>query len=336
MAAILPPRGACFRTPPNLSSTFRPGSILTHIRCRVCPLRFLRACPIGPLSEQLADAAATAYGAPSAAYVAPAPGTQILLPLVCGLVRPGRRRDPDAHLFRARARRRARRPCRYRSPRSRRDRQLPTSLLSPIPTIRTAGCSPKTICWPSPRRSARAVACSWSTRPSWMSGRAARASLRRLAAATSWCCARSANSSGSPGCGSALRWPRRRLPRGLSALLGPWAVSGPALAVGAAALADRDWIEETRRGLAEAAARLDAILNGAGLDIVGGTTLFRLTRTRRGQRIVPSSRPRRHSDARFPRSRHVAALWPAGRRAGLAALADCDGRVSRQPLGFER
>src|SRR6202166_1975010 len=37
----------------------------------------------------LAAIAATAYGAPSAAHVVPAPGTQILLPLVAGLVRPG-------------------------------------------------------------------------------------------------------------------------------------------------------------------------------------------------------------------------------------------------------
>ena len=34
----------------------------------------------------------------------------------------------------------------------------------------------------------------------------------------------------------------------LSALLGPWAVSGPALAVGAAALVDEAWIEITRHG----------------------------------------------------------------------------------------
>ncbi len=66
----------------------------------------------------------------------------------------------------------------------------------------------------------------------------------------------------------------------LSALLGPWAVSGPALAVGAKALADRPGSKQTRRRLAKAAARLDAILTEAGLDIVGGTTLFRLVRTR--------------------------------------------------------
>jgi cobalamin biosynthetic protein CobC len=65
----------------------------------------------------------------------------------------------------------------------------------------------------------------------------------------------------------------------VSALLGPWAVSGPALAIGAQALADAAWIDATRTRLAEAAKRLDAVLVGAGLDIVGGTTLFRLAQS---------------------------------------------------------
>src|ERR1700744_5828411 len=39
---------------------------------------------------QLAAVAAAGYGAPSPGHVVVAPGTQILLPLVCGLVRPGR------------------------------------------------------------------------------------------------------------------------------------------------------------------------------------------------------------------------------------------------------
>jgi cobalamin biosynthetic protein CobC len=65
----------------------------------------------------------------------------------------------------------------------------------------------------------------------------------------------------------------------LRAALGPWAVSGPALAVGAKALADTAWIERTRRRLARAARRLDAILERAGLEIVGGTSLFRLVQT---------------------------------------------------------
>ena len=69
------------------------------------------------------------------------------------------------------------------------------------------------------------------------------------------------------------------------ARLGPWAVSGPALAVGAKALADLTWIERTRSRLTKAAARLDAVLAGSGLDIVGGTTLFRLARTPAAQRF---------------------------------------------------
>ena len=65
----------------------------------------------------------------------------------------------------------------------------------------------------------------------------------------------------------------------LAAMLGPWAVSGPALAVGAKALADAAWIDQTRRELAQQAQKLDAVLISANLDIVGGTSLFRLARS---------------------------------------------------------
>jgi cobalamin biosynthesis protein CobC len=77
--------------------------------------------------------------------------------------------------------------------------------------------------------------------------------------------------------GFALTAPR--LARGLAAVLGPWPVSGPSLAVGAKALADTAWIERTRKSLAKAATSLDAILSAAGLEIVGGTDLFRLVRS---------------------------------------------------------
>ncbi|MGZ2259137.1 threonine-phosphate decarboxylase [Roseobacter sp. A03A-229] len=58
--------------------------------------------------------------------------------------------------------------------------------------------------------------------------------------------------------------------------LGPWAVSGPALHIGAAALSDADWARETRARLAEDAAHLDALMQIAGARVLGGTTLFRL------------------------------------------------------------
>jgi cobalamin biosynthetic protein CobC len=65
--------------------------------------------------------------------------------------------------------------------------------------------------------------------------------------------------------------------RALSTRLGPWAVSGPALAVMGQAYADTAWIAQTRGDLDVAAADLDHVLERAGLRVVGGTSLFRLT-----------------------------------------------------------
>jgi cobalamin biosynthesis protein CobC len=65
----------------------------------------------------------------------------------------------------------------------------------------------------------------------------------------------------------------------LRARLGPWAVSGPALHIGRDALADLAWQEEARRHLAKRAAALDALLGENGLDIAGGTGLYRFLRT---------------------------------------------------------
>lgn len=65
----------------------------------------------------------------------------------------------------------------------------------------------------------------------------------------------------------------------LRATLGPWAVSGPALVAGAAALADGAWANAMRDTLASEAARLDRMLTDARLEIIGGTSLFRLART---------------------------------------------------------
>ncbi|HEX4555245.1 MAG TPA: threonine-phosphate decarboxylase CobD [Xanthobacteraceae bacterium] len=69
------------------------------------------------------------------------------------------------------------------------------------------------------------------------------------------------------------------LARHLRAALGPWAVSGPAIAIGELALADGAWNETTQVRLAATASRLDEVLSGAGLEVAGGTSLFRLVRT---------------------------------------------------------
>ncbi len=63
---------------------------------------------------------------------------------------------------------------------------------------------------------------------------------------------------------------------GLARMLGPWPVSGPALALGTAALADRAWADRARQRLARDAARLDRMMRSTGAGLVGGTTLFRL------------------------------------------------------------
>src|SRR5438132_1333037 len=67
----------------------------------------------------------------------------------------------------------------------------------------------------------------------------------------------------------------------LKAWLGPWAVSGAAIAVGHAALSDHAWSRTTRESLRKSGQRLDRVLSDcAALEIVGGTSLFRLARSR--------------------------------------------------------
>ena len=53
---------------------------------------------------------------------------------------------------------------------------------------------------------------------------------------------------------------------------------GPAIEIGRAALADREWRDRAIGRLAGGAARLDFMLRHAGFEIVGGTLLFRLAR----------------------------------------------------------
>lgn len=61
----------------------------------------------------------------------------------------------------------------------------------------------------------------------------------------------------------------------LETQFGPWAVAGPAMEYGIRALADIGWQDAMRASLAEAAARLDALFGSFGVRVVGGTTLFR-------------------------------------------------------------
>lgn len=64
----------------------------------------------------------------------------------------------------------------------------------------------------------------------------------------------------------------------LRQLLGDWPVSVDALRAGLAAYADNEWAQRMRARLSSSAQRLDKLLVGGGMNIAGGTSLYRLAR----------------------------------------------------------
>ncbi|HTV69149.1 MAG TPA: threonine-phosphate decarboxylase CobD [Rhizobiaceae bacterium] len=71
---------------------------------------------------------------------------------------------------------------------------------------------------------------------------------------------------------------RKDIAARLETQLGPWAVSGSALEYGIRALSDLVWQETMGQRLAGEATALDNLLAGFGLEIVGGTHLYRFVR----------------------------------------------------------
>ena len=59
---------------------------------------------------------------------------------------------------------------------------------------------------------------------------------------------------------------------------GPWAVSGPALAIGTMALDDTAWQQMTRDALHTRLRRFDLAMRERGIHVLGGTGLFRLAK----------------------------------------------------------
>lgn len=96
---------------------------------------------------------------------------------------------------------------------------------------------------------------------------------------------------------------------------GPWPVSGPALAAGRTALADRAWAEATRARLADEARRLDRMAAAAGWQLEGGTDLFRLYDT-------PDAAQARDSLARAHVWSRIFPWSPRWIRLGLPGSAD--------------
>ncbi len=226
----------------------------------------------------LAAVAARAYGAPSAAYVVPAPGAQILLPLVAALVRPGRAAvlEPTYPEFARTAALAGHRVKAVREIGDAGDADLVIVANPNNPDGRLRATDALIALAEKLRRRSGVLVVDEAFMDVGPPGASLAAEVWRDNVVVLRSFGKFYGLAGLR-LGFALTAPV--MAARLSAALGPWAVSGPALAVGAKALADAGWIEKTRKRLAKAAKRLDAILIGSGLDIVGGTSLFRLART---------------------------------------------------------
>jgi len=108
----------------------------------------------------------------------------------------------------------------------------------------------------------------------------------------------------------------------LERALGPWPVPGPMLHVAARAFADETWIARTRDRLAKAAARLDRLAVRARLQLVGGTTLFRLYESARAPALFDTLAASGVYVRRF-------ADRPSWLRLGLPPTADAERRLAR-------
>jgi len=242
------------------------------------PAELFARLPDTAATAHLAAAAATSYGAPSAAHVVPAPGTQILLPLVAGLVRPGRAAilSPTYNEHARAARLTGHSVIETRESAALGDADLVIVTNPNSPDGRFIE-----------REALLALATKLRARggvlvvdeafmevgpPGFsLAGDVGRGNLIVLRSFGKFF--------GLAGIRLGFALLDQPSAVRLAAMLGPWAVSGPALAIGTAALADTAWIEATRHRLVAASGRLDGILIGAGLGIPGGTALFRLVRT---------------------------------------------------------
>ena len=250
---------------------------------RLAPDLFTRL-PEQAAFDRLASVAARAYGAPSADCVVPAPGTQILLPQVAGLVRPGRAAvlgPTYAEHIRAAARA-GHRVEEVADLAGLRNVDLAVVVNPNNPDGRIIPREALLACARGPSAPGLLVVdeAFMDVGPAGMSlaqdigrhedsGRLNIVVLRSFGKFFGLAGLRLGFALADPPTAARLR-----------AGLGPWAVAGPAIAIGVAALSDQSWAETTRARLAQAARRLDQVLTGAGLEIAGGTSLFRLAHTK--------------------------------------------------------
>jgi len=254
----------------------------TGINPRPYPLPALPAEIFARLPDRagiraLAAVAAEAYGAPSADHVAPAPGTQILLPHVACLVSPGRAAIlQTTYAEHARAAALAgHRVTEVGDPEQLRHADLAVVVNPNNPDGRIVGKATllRIADGLRPRGGILVVDESFAdvTPDTSLAGALEHDNIVVLRSFGKFY--------GLAGLrlGFALSAPR--LVNRIEAALGPWAVAGPAIEIGKAALADDAWRQQTLQRLAADAKQLDELLTGAGLAVIGGTPLYRLTRS---------------------------------------------------------
>jgi cobalamin biosynthetic protein CobC len=228
--------------------------------------------------DRLAAAAAQAYGAPSPEHVVPAPGTQILLPLVAALVPPGRA-AVLAPTYTEHVRVAALVGHRTREVgaiEELADADLAVVVNPNNPDGRLAAREELVACADALRARGGLLVVDeafMDVGPAEMS-LCGKVGLGNIVVLRSF-----GKFFGLAGLRLGFALAAAETATRLEAWLGPWAVAGPAIAVGQAALSDRAWVETTRASLERDALRLDQLLAAAGLDVVGGTVLFRLVQT---------------------------------------------------------
>lgn len=237
------------------------------------PATALTRLPEPARAAELAAVAARAYGASSAANVLPAPGTQILLPRVYSLVRPGMARVLSP-TYAEHARAAAIAGHRVEpvedfealaaadvavvvNPNNPDGRVVPrTRLLELAAELRSRGgllVVDEAFMDVGPRAES-------------LAGDVGQGGLVVLRSFGKFF--------GLAGVRLGFALAPEEVVRRLEAGFGPWSVAGPALEYGIRALGDLGWQETHRAGLADARFRLDAMLAAAGIVVTGGTDLY--------------------------------------------------------------
>ncbi|HWK68713.1 MAG TPA: threonine-phosphate decarboxylase CobD [Rhizobiaceae bacterium] len=254
----------------------------TGINPHSYPLFDLPATSFSRLPEadrirQLAAVAATAYGAPSASNVLPAPGTQVLLPLVAALVPPGRALvlSPTYAEHRRAAGIAGHEAVEVTEFEALFDADLAILVNPNNPDGRVVE-RPRLLALAETmrRKGGRLVVdeafMDVGPRGESVAGDVVPGGLVVLRSFGKFF--------GLAGVRLGFALAGEEDIRRLDARLGPWAIAGPSLEIGLRALADSSWQIGMRVRLAEEAIRLDEIFARFRLPVAGGTSLFRFFR----------------------------------------------------------